>query len=82
MPDYSNPNTKLTASKYSWDVTFQLGPVRNGRVITQDVTDGAYDTQPGDTVEVLLGKLVTWFAKTQGHPKSDLTIVRYSLREK
>ncbi|MEU3528843.1 hypothetical protein AB0E62_34180 [Streptomyces sp. NPDC038707] len=82
MPDYSNPNTKLTARRYAWDVTFQLGPVHNGRSITQDVTDGTYDTQPGATVGSLLAGLVTWFAKTQGHPTSDVTIVRYRLREK
>ncbi len=81
MADYSNPNTPLTASRYAWNVTFTRGPLRHGRNPSQDCT-GSYDTQPGATVGSLLAGLTAWYAKTNGISAADVTIVRYSLREK
>ncbi|MEV5347179.1 hypothetical protein [Streptomyces achromogenes] len=82
MPDYSDPNTKLTARRYAWDATFQRGPAHHGRVVTQLVTDGTYDTQPGATVGSLLASLASWYAQTNGIPQADVKILSYSLREK
>lgn len=81
MADYSNPTTRLTASRYAWDVTFTRGPLRNGNNPSQDCT-GTYDTQPGATVGSLLAGLTAWYAKSNDIPVADVTLVRYSLREK
>lgn len=81
MADYSNPNTQLTASRYAWDVTFTRGPLRHGKNPSQDCT-GTYTTQPGATVGSLLAGLTAWYAQSNGIPVADVTLVRYSLREK
>lgn len=81
MADYSNPNTRLTASRYAWNVTFTRGPVRYGNNPAQDCA-GSYDTQPNATVGSLLAGLTAWYAQTNGIPVADVTVVRYSLREK
>lgn len=81
MPDYSNPNTPLTARRYAWEVTVTRGPVRYGINSSQDCT-GSYDTQPDATVGSLLTVIKSWYAKRNGIAESDVTIVRYSLREK
>lgn len=80
MADYSNPITRLTASRYAWDVTFTRGPLRTGNNPSQDCT-GSYDTQPGATVGSLLAGLTAWYAQSNGISAADVTIVRYTLRE-
>lgn len=81
MPDYSNPDTRLTARRYAYEATFIRGPVRYGLNNSQDVI-GTCDTKPGATVGHLLSGLKSWYAKSNGIPVADVTIVRYSLREK
>ncbi|WP_019357999.1 hypothetical protein [Streptomyces sp. AA1529] len=81
MPDYSNPNTPLTASKYSWSITVTSGPVSYGPNAAKDCS-GNYTTQPGATVGSLLAGLKNWYASEYRVPASDVAIIRYSLREK
>ncbi|HET6633995.1 MAG TPA: hypothetical protein VFH77_03100 [Streptomyces sp.] len=81
MPNYNNQNTRLTASDYAWDVTFVIGKLRTGNNPSQDCS-GSYTTQPGATVGSLLNGLATWYAQNNGVRTKDVTIVRYSLREK
>lgn len=81
MADYSNPNTPLTARRYAWDATFVRGPLRYGSNPSQDCS-GSYDTQPGATVGSLLAGLTNWYAQSNSIPAAEVTIVRYSLREK
>jgi hypothetical protein len=79
MADYSNPNTRLTASKYAWEITFR-GPVRNGIFQTQRVR-GNYDTRPDDTVGSFLTSSIAWYSKVSKIPREDVAIASYSLRE-
>ncbi|MEV0220868.1 hypothetical protein [Streptomyces sp. NPDC050704] len=81
MTNYSNPNTRLTAARYAWDVTFKRGPVSNGKFTTQRI-EGSYDRQPGATVGSLLAGLTNWYAQSNNIPAADVTIASYSLREK
>lgn len=79
MADYSNPNTRLTASKYAWSAT-AARPPKNGTVETQQI-DGSYTPPPGATVGTLRDGLRHMFAEKWGVPVSDVTIVSYSLWE-
>lgn len=81
MTDYSSPSTPLTAARYAWAVTFTRGQLRSGKNPSQDCT-GTYTTQPGATVGSLLAGLTAWYAQSNGIPAADVTLVRYSLREK
>jgi hypothetical protein len=81
MPCYSDKTTRLTAAQYSWSITVTSGPLHHGSNPAQDCT-GTYTTQPGATVGTLLTGLTQWYAQTNGVPTRDVTIVRYSLREK
>lgn len=81
MADYTNPKTRLTASKYAWSVTLSNGPLKNGKNPATDRT-GVYTPPPGATVGTLLDGLRTLHARECGIPVSDVVIVRYSLREK
>ncbi|MFF6847115.1 MULTISPECIES: hypothetical protein [Streptomyces] len=81
MTNYSDPNTRLTASRYAYEATFIRGPVRYGLNDSQDVI-GTCEVKPGATVGSLLAGLKSWYAKSNGIPVTDVTIARYSLREK
>jgi hypothetical protein len=81
MPNYSNPKTKLTASAYTYSVTLTRGPLRVGRNEATD-TNGTYTAQPGETVGDFLTKIANWFSYTYKVPRKDVTVVRYSLRER
>ncbi|MEU7240304.1 hypothetical protein [Streptomyces sparsogenes] len=81
MTDYSNPNTLLTASSYDWEATIVRGPVRYGNNPSQECA-GTCAPRPGATVGSLLAYIKSWYAKSNGIAESDVTIVRYSLREK
>jgi hypothetical protein len=81
MPDYSNLNTPLTANRYAWSATLTCGPLRNGANPAKDRT-GSYSPPPGATVETLLDGIRTVHARECGVPVADVTLVRFSLREK
>ncbi|MFD8088656.1 hypothetical protein [Streptomyces malaysiensis] len=81
MPDYSNPNTQLTASSYAWEATIARGPLRYGQNPSQECA-GVVTPLPGATVERLLAYIQSWYAQEKGIPVSEVIIVRYSLREK
>lgn len=81
MTDYSNPNTPLTAKQYAWNATIVRGPLRYGNNPSKDCT-GTCTPRPGATVGSLLAYIKSWYAKSNGIAESDVTIVRYSLREK
>lgn len=80
MPNYTNPNTPLTASRYAWSVTLTIGPLKCGSNPAQDRT-GKYTPPPGATVNTLLQGVRALHAQERGVPVGDVTIVRYSLRE-
>jgi hypothetical protein len=80
MPDYSNPNTPLTARSYAWSATLTLGPAAYGSNPAQDRT-GSYSPPPGATVGTLLDGIRALHAKENGIAASDVTLVRYTLRE-
>lgn len=81
MADYSNPNTRLTASKYAWSITLTSRPLKHGKNPSTDRT-GAYTPPPGATVSTLLDGLRTLHARECGVPVQDVVVVRFSLREK
>lgn len=81
MPDYSKPNTKLTAGAYKYDVTLTRGPLRSGNNPSHDTT-GTFTPQPGDTVGDFLTRIGNWYSQAHNVPPKDVVVVRYSLREK
>lgn len=80
MPDYSNPNTPLTANKYAWSAT-AVRPTGHGSTLSQQI-DGSYTPPPGATVGILLTAIRGVFAKEWSTPAANVTIASYSLREK
>jgi hypothetical protein len=81
MPNYNNPNTKLTAGAYKWSATLTSKPLRAGSNRSLD-RSGSYTTQPGATVGDLLNGITALHAQECGVPLKDVVLVRYSLREK
>lgn len=81
MADYSNPTTRLTASRYAYSVTLTRGPVRSGANHSHDTT-GTYTVQRNDTVADFLAKISAWYSQTYDVPRNNVVVVRYSLREK
>ncbi|MEU4154769.1 hypothetical protein [Streptomyces antimycoticus] len=81
MPDYSNPNTKLTGSRYVWSATLTSRPLRSGSNPAQDRT-GNYSPPPGATVGTLLDGIRTLHARENSIPVESVVLVRYTLREK
>ncbi|MCQ8831783.1 hypothetical protein [Streptomyces malaysiensis] len=81
MPDYSNPDTPLTGRRCDWQATIVRGPVRYGMNPSQECA-GTCTPRPGATVGSLLAWIKSWYAEHNGIPVSDVTIMRYSLREK
>ncbi|MEV0779194.1 hypothetical protein [Streptomyces sp. NPDC050428] len=79
MPDYSNPNARLTASKYACSVS-AARPMPGGNILTQQI-DGSYIPRPGATVKAFLDEWRHHFAQMWGVPVMDVTIVRHSLWE-
>lgn len=81
MPDYSNPNTRLTAGRYEWGAKFARGPLRHGDNPAQDI-EGTLEIRPGATVGSLLAQLTAWYAQSNGISAAEVSTVLYSLREK
>ncbi|MCM8552288.1 hypothetical protein [Streptomyces sp. STCH 565 A] len=80
MPDYTKPNTPLTARAYECSVTAArwAGP---GKTLTQQI-DGSYTPQPKATVQTFLNDWRQEFANRRGVPVTQVSIASYTIREK
>lgn len=81
MPDYSDPNTPLTANGYTWTATLATAPLRPGVNPSDDLT-GSCTPAPGDTVATLLDTIRAIYAEMRGADVEQVVLARYSLHEK
>ncbi|MFD7705657.1 hypothetical protein [Streptomyces sp. NPDC059786] len=80
MPDYSNPNTRLTGGQYAYSAVLKDNSQQGGG--RSHNVKGVYPAQPDYTVLVFCSDIRSQYAVQHNVPIQDVILERYSLREK